>query len=380
MIKMKKNKFILTSVEALMAVSPMLSFGSQAHTVQAADTTITKTIMHTSIAYNRDGKSTGTKYYAYKTVDVVTKPVKINGNLYYKVNGLNHYLRATNIDGVTRKVTHNTYVYKSSNGRTSYNGRWKLYKGETVTTYGGSYKFKNGKHYFRIGGPSKQYIKSANLGPVIKTNTSVNRSGSSSASTNSEETTVTVTTPTRLITQTSNGYKGTAHITPVGTKFTVDRLEFNELSKRSENDDHFYHIKGTDQWINASDVKAAKSIPLHDYFFENFSYITFPKDTDVYNADGTIQDHNGQKISKQKGQLKVDKLVYIWVPSENKAELFYHLVGTSFYASTTPTVHWSTINVGHNAYVKASDVKFIDGSVKLTPSNTAAEAEAAAKK
>ena len=109
---MKKNKFILTSVAALMAVSPMFSFGSQAHTVQAADTTITKTIMHTSIAYNRDGKSTGTKYYAYKTVDVVTKPVKINGNLYYKVNGLNHYLRATNIDGVTRKVTHNTYVYK----------------------------------------------------------------------------------------------------------------------------------------------------------------------------------------------------------------------------------------------------------------------------
>lgn len=84
MIKMKKNKFILTSVAALMAVSPMLSFGSQAHTVQAADTTITKTIMHTSMAYNRDGKSTGTKYYAYKTVDVVTKPVKINGNLYYK--------------------------------------------------------------------------------------------------------------------------------------------------------------------------------------------------------------------------------------------------------------------------------------------------------
>jgi|GEM_PF-6367577 len=30
--------------------------------------------------------------------------------------------------------------------------------------------------------------------------------------------------------------------------------------------------------------------------------------------------------------------------------------------------------------MQASDVKFIDGSVKLTPSNTAAEAEAAAKK
>ena len=27
--------------------------------------------------------------------------------------------------------------------------KWKFYKGKTVTTYGGSYKFKNGKRYFR---------------------------------------------------------------------------------------------------------------------------------------------------------------------------------------------------------------------------------------
>ena len=141
----------------------------------------------------------------------------------------------------------------------------------------------------------------------------------------------------------------------------------------------YYHIKGTKNWISEEDVKVNKKVLFHNYNKEHYTYITFPKDTDVYNADGTIQDHNGQKISKQKGQLKVDKLVYIWVPSENKAELFYHLVGTSFYASTTPTAHWSTINVGNDAYVKASDVKFVYG-VKLTPSNTAAEAQAAAQK
>ena len=33
-----------------------------------------------------------------------------------------------------------------------------------------------------------------------------------------------------------------------------------------------------------------------------------------------------------------------------------------------------------DAYVKASDVQFIENSVKLTPSNTTAEAEATAKK
>lgn len=367
-----KKKIVLISVVALMGTVSIMSTVTSAHTVQAADTTITKTIMHTSLAYNKDGKSTGIKYYAYKTVNVMTKPVEINGDLYYKVNGLNHYLKATNIDCITRRITHNTYIYKSSNRRTSFNGKWKLYKGSTIATYGGSYKFKNGKHYFRVGGPSKQYVKSYNLGPVISANTTIN----DSTNDETEETTVTVTTPTRLITQTATGYKGTAHITPVGTKFTVDRLEINELTERSENDDHFYHIKGTNQWINASDVKAAKSIPLHDYFFENFSYITFPKNTEVYNADGTLQNHNGQLINKQKGDIKVDKLVYIWVPSEQKVDLFYHLVGTKFYA----TGNVDQIKVGHNAYVKASDVKFINGSKKLTPSNTPEEAKAASLK
>ncbi|CCI84729.1 hypothetical protein FC52_GL001610 [Lactobacillus pasteurii DSM 23907 = CRBIP 24.76] len=89
-----------------------------------------------------------------------------------------------------------------------------------------------------------------------------------------------------------------------------------------------------------------------------------------------MQDHKGTKIVKQGGHIKVDKLVYIWVPSENKAELFYHLVGTKFYA----TGNIDRIDVGSDAYVKASDVKFIPQGLTLSPSNTAAEAEAAAKK
>ncbi|AZR14603.1 hypothetical protein CEE77_00530 [Lactobacillus crispatus] len=38
-----------------------------------------------------------------------------------------------------------------------------MYKGSTVTTYGGSYKFKNGKRYYRIGGPAKQYVRTSNF-------------------------------------------------------------------------------------------------------------------------------------------------------------------------------------------------------------------------
>ncbi|WP_243419864.1 hypothetical protein [Lactobacillus helveticus] len=108
-------------------------------------------------------------------------------------------------------------------------------------------------------------------------------------------------------------------------------------------------------------VKVAKDIPSHYYDYEHFSIIQFIKETDAYNEDGTKIDLKGQKIRKQSGQYKVDKLLYIWVPTEQKAELFYHLVTTV-----------------KDAYVKASDVEF--HGVKLTPSNTPEEAQTAALK
>ncbi|MEB3362963.1 hypothetical protein SDC49_02435 [Lactobacillus sp. R2/2] len=60
-----------------------------------------------------------------------------------------------------------------------------------------------------------------------------------------------------------------------------------------------YRIKGTDHWLWFSKVKAKKKLPVHDYNEENFSYVSLYKDIDVYNADGSMQDHDGQKISKK---------------------------------------------------------------------------------
>ena len=145
---MKKNKLILASVAALMAVSPVLSFGSQVHTVQAADNSVRKTVMHNSIAYDKDGNSTGQKYITYGSIYVDPTPVTIKGNQYYKISGKDQYVRVTNIDGVRRRVTHNAYIYRTSTQRTPYgmtasSKKWKLYKGEIVTTYGGYYTFKS---------------------------------------------------------------------------------------------------------------------------------------------------------------------------------------------------------------------------------------------
>lgn len=117
---MKKNKLILASIAALMAVSPVLPLSSQAHTVQAADNSVRKTVMHNSIAYDKDGNSTGQKYYTYGSISVDPTPVTINGKQYYKISGKNQYVRVTNIDGVRRRVTHNAYIYRTSTQKTPY--------------------------------------------------------------------------------------------------------------------------------------------------------------------------------------------------------------------------------------------------------------------
>lgn len=153
---MRKNKIMLISAAVLMGATPILCTTTSAHTIQA-DSSITKTIMHNALAYDKDGNSTGHKYYVYGSVHVDPKPVTINGSQYYKVTDKDEYIKVTNIDGVTRKITHNAYIYRTSTQRTPYgmtanSKKWKFYKGETVTTYGGSYKFKNGKRYFRVGG------------------------------------------------------------------------------------------------------------------------------------------------------------------------------------------------------------------------------------
>ncbi len=391
---MKKNKFILASVAALMAVSPMLPFSSQAHTVQAADTNaVNKMVMHTAVAYDKDGNSTGVKYNAFSYARLLSTPVKIDGTIYYKVADKDQYLKATNIDGVTRRITHNTYIYRTSTRRTSYQNRWKLYKGQTITTYGGSYRFKNGKHYFRVGGPAKQYVKSYNLGPVIRANTTMapnSNNTSSNTTTNkptdntttnntqpvgNEETTVTVTASFNVNIFDNQGNTVRRNV-PKGTKFVVDRLEVTPFADRfptALGREGLYRIKGTDTWILAVDVTAAKKLPLHDYDLEHNSYIKFPQATDLYNASGSKINTNGDYIRKQSGQYKVDKLLYIWVPSENKAERFYHLVGKEV-ASNNGHISFD------DGYVKESDVQFMSNSKAITPSNTAAEAEAAAKK
>lgn len=82
---------------------------------------------------------------------------------------------------------------------------------------------------------------------------------------------------------------------PKGTKFVVDRLEKTSFADQFIPEwasDGFYRIKVTTHWLVAVLVKVDKKLPLRDPQREEnlnkYAYITFSKDTNVYNADGTI--------------------------------------------------------------------------------------------
>ena len=90
-----------------------------------------------------------------------------DGNVYYNDNVMSNgkatgkFINADNIDGTKRTLKHTAYVYKSSKKRAN---KVTLKKGTEVTTYGGTYTFKNGKQYFKIGNNTeKTYVKASNF-------------------------------------------------------------------------------------------------------------------------------------------------------------------------------------------------------------------------
>ena len=127
---------------------------------------VSKTIMHNAYYYDKDAKRVGTdKLTRYNSVTVSPKTTTINGKAYYEVveNGKlsGKFINADNIDGTKRTLKHNAYVYKTSKKRAN---KVVLKKGDTVVTYGGTYTFKNGKQYYKIGNNTdKTYVKASNF-------------------------------------------------------------------------------------------------------------------------------------------------------------------------------------------------------------------------
>lgn len=139
----------------------------------------TKTVMHAAWVYNKNGKRANmTSIGAYSKLDVFKNLRKVGNTYVYKI-GHNQYVKAGNLDGNPRKLTHNAYVYNSKGHAITLKKTRKvtkkikgrkvtvrqrvkalIKKGKKLTTFGGS--FKIGKHkFYRVG--KGQYIKVANL-------------------------------------------------------------------------------------------------------------------------------------------------------------------------------------------------------------------------
>lgn len=115
--------------------------------------------MHKALMYDKNGNKTGKAFRQFRNIDVYSKKVTINGKQYYRVYNTFYYVRAANIDGTKRMLKKNSYIYQTGSKRAN---KKVLKKGSTVTTYGSSFKFANGKRYYRVG-KGKQYVPVANF-------------------------------------------------------------------------------------------------------------------------------------------------------------------------------------------------------------------------
>ena len=123
--------------------------------------------MHASYLYDNKGiKIDKPTVKSYVTVVVAENPVTINGIKYYKVAGKDEYIKAGNIDGTLRVITHNSYIYNNKGKATRNKGIKRLVKKtRIVRTYGAPINIK-GHMMYRIA--KNRYIKARNFEGTLR--------------------------------------------------------------------------------------------------------------------------------------------------------------------------------------------------------------------
>ena len=132
-----------------------------------AEKTTEKILMNASYLYDNKGiKIDKPTVKSYVTVVVAENPVTINGIKYYKVAGKDEYIKAGNIDGTLRVITHNSYIYNNKGKATRNKGIKRLVKKtRIVRTYGAPINIK-GHMMYRIA--KNRYIKARNFEGTLR--------------------------------------------------------------------------------------------------------------------------------------------------------------------------------------------------------------------
>lgn len=163
-----------------------------------------------------------------------------------------------------------------------------------------------------------------------------------------------------------------------GQKLTVDQLGGMNILANSSPD--AYHIKGTDYYVWAKDVKAKRALQDIDYTSRGLTTVRTNKSkAPLCSFDAEKSTPAGYAFMKGT-DFKVNGVMYLYNAKTDKSELYYHLTNhyhTMANLKTSPDFpkrfNTELVDTG-DAFVKASDVNFFSGK-KLKPINTAASAK-----
>ncbi|WP_279080454.1 SLAP domain-containing protein [Lactobacillus apis] len=114
-----------------------------------------RTVMHNTYVYDQNGALKNGEYFAGQSIATYGTKT-IDGKKYYAL-GDNSFVKANNISGIKRRLTHNAYLYNAKGKRAN---RKVLKKHKSVVTYGGSVKI-HGKRFYIVG--KNRYVKKANF-------------------------------------------------------------------------------------------------------------------------------------------------------------------------------------------------------------------------
>ncbi|WP_249905355.1 serine protease [Lactobacillus amylovorus] len=167
-----------------------------------------------------------------------------------------------------------------------------------------------------------------------------------------------------------------------GQKLTVDQLGGMNILANSSPD--AYHIKGTDYYVWAKDVKAKRALQDIDYTSRGLTTVRTNKSkTPLYSFYAEKSTPAGYAFMKGT-DFKVNGAMYLYNAKTDKSELYYHLTNhyhTMANLKTSPDFpnrfNTELVDTG-DAFVKASDVNFFSGK-KLKSINTAASAKDGSK-
>ncbi|MBN7277180.1 SLAP domain-containing protein [Lactobacillus acetotolerans] len=324
-------------------------------TKKAVSKKTTITLNHNAYIYNSKGK-TDKKLVKKGQTFTVDQLTDIGGKLFYRIKGQkNQFIKNANVGTVngpkitpatkltTVTLTHNAYIYNGFGGTK----KKVIKKGKTIIV--DRLMYIDTTLYYKVGGQKNQFIKMANTtketGPDLKPS-------------NHKPVPDTMT----VITLNHNAYvydgngKSDKVLLKKGQRITVDQLKYigSKLYYRIADKNY----PGDDQWVKKANVgiiegkqlKPDNSMPINN---TPSATITVGNDTYVHNSRGEKQ----TTMPFTAGHTaRVSEMKYIWIPDENKADLFYKLASDK------------------DGYVKASDVSGITGD-SLSPVNTEQEAK-----